>query len=134
MGARNSEYTPNETELAYIRKSYENCQAFVSICGGIFDSILAGILEGKTCTGPRLGLQMFRDQCPGANWVEKRWVRDGKMWTSGALLNGSDLMSNFVKHYWGKGDDTLVDFLLELGAWPNREISYKDVDQVSVQA
>jgi transcriptional regulator GlxA family with amidase domain len=71
-------------------------------------------------------LDILRKQAPETNWVPKRWVRDGKLWTSGALLNGADMMTNFIKHYWG-GEGTYAEFLSKLGAWTDRDIDYKDV-------
>lgn len=88
---------------------------------------LAGLLEGKTATGPRMMLDMLRQQSPGTTWVPKRWVRDGKLWTSGALLNGLDMVHNFVKETWGDEEDSLSGFALRCGAYPNRDVDYKDV-------
>lgn len=69
----------------------------------------------------------LRKAAPGVKWVEKRWVRDGKMWSSGALLNGLDLMRAFLMEYWG-GEGSLVEFGLKLGAYPVRDVEYADVE------
>ncbi|KAF5004868.1 hypothetical protein FDECE_8650 [Fusarium decemcellulare] len=127
IGAHTNGYIPNESELNFVRKTWNDCSAFITVCGGIQVPLLAGLLKDKTATGPRFILDMFRQQSLSTNWVEKRWVRDGKLWTSGALLNGMDLMHNFMEHYWGGGDDRLVGFMSKLGGWPNRDIDYKDV-------
>ncbi|KAF9766426.1 hypothetical protein IL306_001175 [Fusarium sp. DS 682] len=127
MGANSMGYVPNEAELSFVRKVYNECSAFLVICGGVLVPLQAGILNGKTATGPIVLLDTIRKQAPEVNWVTKRWVRDGKLWTSGALLNGTDMMTNFMKHYWG-GENSFVDFLSKLGAWPDRDIDYKDAD------
>lgn len=128
IGAHGQQYTPNAAELAFVRKSWEDCSAFLTICGGISVALMAGgILDGKTATAPRFVLDMFRQRAPTTNWVEKRWARDGKLWTSGTFLNGTDLMYAFANEYWGGGDDTLVQYLAKVGAWPNRDVDYKDV-------
>ncbi|KAF5262808.1 class I glutamine amidotransferase-like protein [Fusarium oxysporum f. sp. albedinis] len=127
MGANSARYTPNEAELAFVRKAYDECSAFLVICGGVLIPLQAGILNGKTATGPIVLIDTVRKQAPEVNWVTKRWVRDGKLWTSGALLNGTDMMTNFMKHYWG-GEGGFVDFLTKLGAWPDRDVDYKDAD------
>ncbi|KAF4345077.1 hypothetical protein FBEOM_952 [Fusarium beomiforme] len=127
MGANSAGYVPNEAELAFMRKAYDECSVFLVICGGILVPLQAGILNGKTATGPIVLLDTVRKLAPEVNWVTKRWVRDGKLWTSGALLNGTDMMTNFMKHYWGGGNN-LVDFLSKLGAWPDRDVDYKDAD------
>ncbi|KAI3573591.1 class I glutamine amidotransferase-like protein [Fusarium oxysporum f. sp. albedinis] len=126
MGANEVGYQPTEADLAYIRKSYEQCSAFITICGGFQIPMQAGLFEGKTVTGPRPLLGELRQMSPGVKWVEKRWARDGKLWTSGSLTNGLDLMHAFTHHYWG-GENTLVDRLAKIGAWPSRDVDYEDV-------
>ena len=59
--------------------------------------------------------------------MERRWARDGKLWTSGTLLNGLDLMRAFVQHTWANKPE-MVAATLDLGAWPVRDVEYKDVD------
>lgn len=126
IGAHNIGYTPNDAELAFVRKMHETCAAFVSICGGVEVPMRAGLLSGKTATGPRVLLPVLRQQAPDTDWVEKRWVRDGKMWTSGALLNGLDLMREFATATWG-GEGTLMDYVVKVGALPIRDVDYRDV-------
>ncbi|KFY75550.1 hypothetical protein V499_04486 [Pseudogymnoascus sp. VKM F-103] len=127
IGAHNFGYTPNDSELRFVRKSWETSSAFLTICAGVEVPLQAGLLEGKTVTGPRFLLNELRRNGPKSNWVEKRWVRDGKLWTSGALLNGADLMHNFTSYYWGGGDDTIGALISKMGGWPNRDVEYKDV-------
>lgn len=125
MGAHPIDYNPSEAELDFVRKSYASCAAFIAVCGGVDVPRAAGLLEGKTATGPRPFLEPWRKESPGTNWVAKRWVQDGKMWTSGALFNGTDLMHNFVKQTWPANG--LVEYAAKLGHWPDREVDYKDV-------
>lgn len=129
MGAHEPYYVPTQAELDFICKSWEGCSAFLTICGGMDAPRIAGILDGKTATGPRLFLDVWRAQSPGVNWIEKRWVRDGKLWTSGALLNGTDMMAAFAEEYWARPapEGSLVGTLTKIGAWPARDIDYKDV-------
>jgi transcriptional regulator GlxA family with amidase domain len=128
IGAHNVGYKPTEAELAYVRKAWGESTAFLTICGGVEVPRLAGVLHGRTATAPTVSLGQYRQESPETNWVEKRWVHDGKLWTSGALLNGTDMMHNFVKETWGKPPTgVVVDFLLTVGAWPNRDIDFKDV-------
>ena len=126
MGAHKVGYVPNEAELAFIRKAYEQCSAFLTICGGFDAPLRAGLMNGKTVTAPRFILEMLRHQSPDVDWVERRWARDGKLWTSGALLNGTDLMRAFAQHTWADKPG-LINPLLEMGGWPIRDVDYKDV-------
>ncbi|KAK7950889.1 class I glutamine amidotransferase-like protein [Apiospora aurea] len=126
MGAvLQQDYKPNEAELAFVRKSYEDCAAFLTICGGMMVPLQAGILKGLTCTAPRPMLPMLRETAPETKWAEKRWVRDGKAWTSGVLLNGQDLMVAFVREYWG-GEGSLGEALIQMGNWPLRSVNYDE--------
>ena len=123
MGAASPGYSPNENEVAYIRKQYEHCGAFLGVCGGFEPALRAGLLEGKTATCPRPMVEMLRHQAAGVKWEEKRWVRDGKMWTSGALLNGLDLMVAFVREVF-TGKEGLIEAAIEIGGWPARGQEY----------
>ena len=126
MGAHvDGGYTPTEAELDFIRKSYDDCSAFITVCGGMLAPFQAGLFKGKTVTAPRFLLEPCRKMGPDTTWLEKRWHRDGKLWTSGALLNGLDLMRAFGNEYWG-GEGSLMQFELELGHYPIRDVGYAD--------
>jgi len=130
VGAHNFGYVPTEAELTFVRRSYEGCAAFLSICAGIQVPLMAGLLHNKKATGPRFLIQELRQQAPTTEWLEKRWVRDGKLWTSGALLNGTDMMNAFASEFWGPRpgeDESLAGLFIKMGGWPSREIDYKDV-------
>lgn len=127
MGAHTAGYKPTEGELEFVRKSYDHAAAFLNICGGFETSNLAGVLKGKTCTAPRGMLGMLGEHHPETTWLDKRYVQDGKIWTSGALLNGLDMMRAFVTQTWGnEGPGSLAQYLIQLGHFPNRDIDYKD--------
>jgi transcriptional regulator GlxA family with amidase domain len=125
MGAHNFRYTPNEAELNFIRKSYEHCSAFLTVCGGFQAPLMAGVFQGKTATAPREMLEHLRSTTTDIEWVSKRWQRDGKLWTSGILLNGLSLMRAFAEIIWG-GEGSLAERVLEFGDWPKRDVNYAD--------
>ncbi|KAI0481812.1 class I glutamine amidotransferase-like protein [Xylaria cf. heliscus] len=129
VGANGFTYTMSAAELAFVRKSHASCSAFLAVCGGVDVLRAAGLLDGKTATGPRPLLPAWQaDSSYGTtNWVTKRWVRDGKIWTSGALFNGCDMMSNFARQIWADTPTAfIIEYLSKLGAWPDRDIDYKD--------
>lgn len=124
IGAYYMGYTPTEAELDFIRKAYDESTSFLTICGGFIPAQLAGVLAGKTATAPRFMVPELQKQDPRTTWVERRWVRDGKVWTSGALLNGLDLMREFLREYWPE----LTAVATPLGGWPVRENEYQGMD------
>jgi transcriptional regulator GlxA family with amidase domain len=125
LGAHNfTQYKLSEAELSYLRKAYEKCSAFITVCGGMMQAHEAGILAGKTATAPRFMIEQLKEQDPRTTWVEKRYVHDGKLWTSGALFCGVDLMRAFVVETWGVEKKQMVERCLELGCVPIRNVDY----------
>jgi hypothetical protein len=70
----------------------------------------------------------LQKQDPRTTWVEKRFVRDGKIWTSGALLNGLDLMREFMMVYWPE----LTRITIPLAGLPVRSVEYQGTDGLPV--
>lgn len=135
MGAHRHDYQPNEAELAFIRKTFESCMYFLCICGGIMAPLQAGILHGCRATAPRMMLQQLKKDTKGVDWTEKRWEHDHKLWTTGALLNGLDMMKAFAEEVLGgKEKGTLMNVLLDIGAWPIRSMVYKGPEGLGVAA
>lgn len=125
--ASNFSYALSKAEVNFIQKSAEACSALITVCGGALVATRAGVLDGKTATGPRVLLDQMKNDAPQVNWVEKRWVRDGNIWTSGALLNGLDLMTAFIESTWDVQEGDLKDFMLKVGGKPVRDVDYRDV-------
>jgi len=115
-----------EGKIEFIRKSHDGCAVMLFICGGFLAALGAGLLEGKTATAPRPMVEYLRIVHPEVNWFTKRWARDGKIWTSGALLNGTDMKKAFITEVWG-GEGSFAEFGLRLGGYPCKDIDYADV-------
>lgn len=95
--------------------------AFLTICGGMLPAQLAGVLVDHTCTAPRLIVPILQKQDPRTTWVEKRAHRSGKVWTSGTLLNGLDLMREFAMATW----PDLAKVSVPMGGWPERSLDFE---------
>lgn len=114
-----------KAELDFIRKCWKDCSVYLAICNGQEPLLKAGILGGKTVTAPAGLLPSLRQQHPGTTWVEKRWERDGKLWTSGTNMNGLDLMRAFMLDTWGEKAD-LINKLSKMAGWPVRDVDFGD--------
>jgi transcriptional regulator GlxA family with amidase domain len=71
----------------------------ISVCTGIFVCGEAGLLKGKTASGPR-GLQdEIKKRFEGVKLVgdEYRWVRDGNFWSSGESMPPRDANPSRVR-------------------------------------
>lgn len=117
------DYTASETEKEFLRKCYDNCAAFLCVCAGFQHALEIGILEGKTATAPRPLIPILKEKAPGVNWIEKRWAKGGKVWTTGTLLTGLDMVVAFATETWG-GEGSLVEKMIATGEWPARSVDY----------
>ncbi|KAK5743303.1 hypothetical protein LTR17_002781 [Elasticomyces elasticus] len=126
MGAHDISHTMTPGEVNFLQKVNEECHAFLFICGGFMAALQSGLLSGKTATAPRPMIDHLRQGYPEVNWVAKRWAQDGKIWTSGALLNGTDMTKAFATQTWG-GEGSFAEFGMRLGGYPYRDVDYADV-------
>jgi transcriptional regulator GlxA family with amidase domain len=58
----------------------------LSICTGAFVVAQSGILDGRVATGTKAHLPKLEQTYRNVEWVAKRWVSDGNVWTSGIIL------------------------------------------------
>jgi transcriptional regulator GlxA family with amidase domain len=126
MGAHSPNYNMTDGEKAFIRKCNSNCVAFLFVCASFMAALQTGLLESKTATAPRFMLEQLRNAHPGVKWVEKLRPHDGKIWTTGTLLNDIDMTQAFALETCG-GKGSLVELVVRLGGYPCRDIDYADV-------
>ncbi|KAL8720473.1 MAG: hypothetical protein Q9225_002661 [Loekoesia sp. 1 TL-2023] len=97
IGGPPPDYRPSPATQQFLQKQYQHVQAFLTVCTGCIPALFSGILDGKTATAPRGMIPMLKKEAPHVKWVEKRWARDGKVWTSGAIANGQEMMVAFMR-------------------------------------
>jgi hypothetical protein len=67
----------------FIRNHVDHGAVVMSVCTGIFSLAASGVLNGKKATGPRGILTGLRTRFGEVEWVERRWMKDERIWTSG---------------------------------------------------
>jgi transcriptional regulator GlxA family with amidase domain len=80
----------NTALLEFVRKQAKSCREVLSVCTGAFILQAAGLLEGKRATthwGSLDRLRAFKD----VSVDERRFVRDGHVWTAAGVSAGIDL-------------------------------------------
>ncbi|KAL8952908.1 MAG: hypothetical protein Q9222_001198 [Ikaeria aurantiellina] len=97
IGGPPPSYRPSPAVTAFIQSQYKHVHGLMTICTGYTAALYSGILDGMEATAPRELLPMLRSEAPNVKWVEKRCVRDGKLWTSGAVANGMEVMAAFMR-------------------------------------
>ena len=72
---------------------------------------------------------MLREKAPDVEWVAKRWTADfddkkkKKIWTSGAVTNGTDMVAAYIKDTFDPRLAKLVCALADVG---DREQEYPE--------
>lgn len=103
----------------------------MTVCTGFLAPLHAGLLDNIHATAPRGFLETLKKDFKDVKWEEKRWVRDGKIWSSGAIMNGFEMMGEFMRERWGgvgrngEGEGgKLVGFALGMSDFPRRGVEY----------
>ncbi len=91
----------NERLIAFIQEVSKNCKAIISICTGIFLLQKAGLLDGKQATTHWALLKELR-AFDKTTVIEKRIVKDEKIWSSGGVSSGIDLALAFIADISGE--------------------------------
>ncbi|KAG9250014.1 ThiJ/PfpI family protein [Emericellopsis atlantica] len=99
----------------------------LSVCTGVLVCGEAGILEGKTVSGPKMMQDELQKKYPTATFTgaNQRWVRDGNLWSSGGVTNGNDLMAAFARES-GRWPQPVVDLGLEITDVGDRKQFYNE--------
>lgn len=127
MGGPAPSYRPSPAMIDFLRRQHAHVSAFLTICTGYVAPLHAGLLQNLRATAPRDLLPLARKEFPDVQWEERRWVRDGKVWTAGAVMNGIEMMCEFLKDRFGdikgpggEGGEGLVDVMLGMADVPRR--------------
>lgn len=106
----------NEELLAFVRKQAAGCKKVLSVCTGTFILHAAGLLEGKEATTHWGSLGRLRER-PGVTVVERRFVRDGGIWTAAGVSAGIDLALALIAEQ--AGEDVAGEVQLAVEYYPS---------------
>ena len=87
--------------LNWIQKIDQTSIYTTSVCTGAWILGAAGLLQGKEATTHWYRAEEMLTKY-GADFEQKRWVRDGKYWTSAGVTAGLDMSLALVNHLFGK--------------------------------
>ena len=87
-----------------MQKHAASVRNLLTVCSGILPVAFSGFLSGKRVTAPLPLVPILQEKVPDATWTKKRWEVDdeGKVWSSGGVTNGIDMMVAFVKKTFGQ--------------------------------
>ncbi|KAI4163083.1 MAG: hypothetical protein LQ342_003210 [Letrouitia transgressa] len=124
VGGPLPDYRPSPAVQKFLRTQYEHVDTFITICSGFIPALYSGILDGKVATAPRELLPDLKKEAPQVKWAEKRWTRDGKLWTSGSVANGQQLMVAYLREKYPK---EIVDLTLGMSDIADRGQEFGEV-------
>lgn len=91
----------NDVLLNFVRQQAATCKEILSVCTGSFILQAAGLLNGKRATTHWASLERLR-ALPEVCVTEKRFVRDGNVWTAAGVSAGVDLALALVADQAGE--------------------------------
>ncbi|KAH7364343.1 PfpI endopeptidase-like protein [Rhexocercosporidium sp. MPI-PUGE-AT-0058] len=92
------------------------------VCTGAYMLGQSGILKGKNASGPRALVPGLKKKFPDVNWVDdKRWVKDGNIWTSGGITNGQEMVAAYIRE---KFPGPAAEATLEMAGVGDKGIEY----------
>ncbi len=115
--ALQTDTTNNAEVLEWIKAIDKTSIYTTSVCTGAWILGAAGLLEGKDATTHWYRAEEMLTKY-GADFKEKRWVKDGKYWTSAGVTAGLDMSLAIVNHLFGKEYTQAVMLDLEYDPQP----------------
>ncbi len=97
VGGIHTEVQHNPDVIEWIKKIASNTKIIASVCTGAFLLAEAGLLEGLTVTTHWEDQDALAEQYPELTVVgQKRWVKQGNIFTSGGISAGIDMSLSLV--------------------------------------
>ncbi|OCL12767.1 DJ-1/PfpI family protein [Glonium stellatum] len=89
-----------EASLKFMKEAAEKTKVVLTTCIGSAWLASAGVLDGKKATTNREFLPIARQMHPDVEWLDQRWVVDGKFWTAGGAGAGNDMVAAYALQTW----------------------------------
>ncbi len=110
MGTRKE--VENKSLIDFVASQAEICRVILSVCTGSFILHSAGFLKSKKATTHFTMLDNLRN-LDDVEVVEKRFVKDGKIWTSAGVSAGIDMALELVAQEAGEETAGMVQLYAE---------------------
>lgn len=87
----------------FVRDYAASGKTLFTTCTGGLLLASTGLLDGKEATTNHEMLPFARERFPKVKWtMEKQWVIDGNIWTSGGAVAGMDMLAHWVRENFGE--------------------------------
>jgi transcriptional regulator GlxA family with amidase domain len=72
----------------FMKEVAKETKNILTACTGAMWLASSGVLDGKKATTNRMFLGMAKQMYPKVEWMDRRWIVDGEIWTSGGAFAG----------------------------------------------
>jgi transcriptional regulator GlxA family with amidase domain len=100
-GGNLSQFVQDKELVDEIRRLGSSSRILASVCTGAFLVAQTGLADGKRMATHWQFRERFRQQFPQITLVERRYVNDGKLWSSAGVSAGIDMSLRLVISIWG---------------------------------
>ena len=80
----------------FMKEAYPQTKLVFTTCVGSLWLASAGVMKGKQATTNREFLPMAKSLFPDVDWLDQRWVVDGKLWTAGGAGAGIEMILKYM--------------------------------------
>lgn len=109
----------NRRLIEFISRQAESCKAVLSVCTGAFLLHRAGMLSGRKATTHWASLDRLR-ALDDVTVVEKRFAKDGFVWSSAGVSAGIDMTLAFIAEV--SGEEAAGQVQLRAEYYPSAEL------------
>ena len=102
----------NNSLIDFVANRAETCKVILSVCTGSFILHSAGLLKSKKATTHFSMLDNLRSLAD-VEVVEKRFVKDGKIWTSAGVSAGIDMALELIAQEAGEETAGMIQLYAE---------------------
>jgi transcriptional regulator GlxA family with amidase domain len=102
----------NKSLIDFVASQAETCRVILSVCTGSFILHSAGLLQSKKATTHFSRLDNLRN-LKNVEVVEKRFVKEGKVWTSAGVSAGIDMALELIAKEAGEETAGMVQLYAE---------------------
>ncbi|KAI9750379.1 MAG: hypothetical protein M4579_006490 [Chaenotheca gracillima] len=85
-----------EAAERFMKEAVPRTKIVMSTCVGGMWLASSGVLKGKKATTNRGALEAAKGIYPDTDWLDQRWVVDGKFWTAGGAGAGIDMVATYA--------------------------------------
>jgi len=115
----------------FIHKIFAELKGLLLICTGSIAIAKTGLLDGLRVCSNKFVLRMLTEAGQlrkEVEWIgDRRWIKDGKVWSSAGVTAGIDLAAEFARIHFNPAIADLIENLFEYSPNPAQPDPFKSI-------